>query len=260
MTALLLVGCGPELEPEKVDVATKKEEIFGAGLLIRTFVIDGTSQNRESAETIIATIAKKASGFGAVYEAGPDWNCGNCQEITERVANRICSDMRWPFFRGFAVYGYSRGAIMVHEAALRAFARCPEVFQVPGKPLDISNKYLFAGFFDAVQTSIWGYSMTMPANTRWLHLHRANTLNGTTGTANCPWWVGMSTFGLGCFAWVNAASAAFNTQFFNGGLGSNQPFSNHPELRHDEFGFWYGDELMTLMRAAANGSGNLLNP
>ena len=256
--ACLLIGCGPDLKEKEVGVAAKKEELFALQLL-RAYVIDGTSNTRAS-NTIISTIVDKSATFGAVYEEGPDWNCSNCEEITERVANRICGEMRLQLFRGFAVYGYSRGAFMVHEAALRAFARCPDAFDVPGKPREISNKYLFAGFFDAVETNIWNYSKTMPANTRWLHLHRANTLNGTTATAICPWWIGMPTFGLGCFAWVNAASAAFNTQFFNGGAGWNQPFSAHPELHHDEFGYMYRDQLMSLMRGAANGSGNFLNP
>jgi hypothetical protein len=226
-----LGACGT---PEE-DVGQDSAELADAK--IGLFFIDGT-QNTIYSSTNISAMYRSVSadssyltsamdgdmestGTGSHitktrYYAGPsavcfNWFRNDCWDTALRMATHVCQGLRSGEFTGIAVFGYSRGAFMANQAIASARRACPEVF-----PED-NNPVLFEGFFDAVETNIWEMSDVVTNNTPWLHLHRFDTTKVQAG-----WPV------------------LFNTAFFSGSNGANEPLASEPELDHGMFGYSLG--------------------
>lgn len=105
---------------------------------------------------------------------------------------------------------------MANQAAVWAAERCPESLHNSR----VTTPYQRGAFLDAVQTSIWEMPTQVPAGTTCYHLHRADTLNGTSVTKWILWRI---------------ANFAFNTQFF-GGVAQNVAYTADPSHHHDDFG------------------------
>ena len=97
---------------------------------------------------------------------------------------------------------------MANQAAVWAAERCPESLHNSR----VTTPYQRGAFLDAVQTSIWEMPTQVPAGTTCYHLHRADTLNGTSVTKWILWRI---------------ANFAFNTQFF-GGVAQNVAYTAIP--------------------------------
>lgn len=109
---------------------------------------------------------------------------------------------------------------MVNHAMWVASAGgCPEQF-VDG---DVSSRYFFGGFDDAVETNIWTYKKDIPSTVPWLHVYKVNASEGAFGV--------------------------LNTQYFKGSGGVNQPYTENPSLKHVEIGFETGVQLKLMKKA-----------
>jgi hypothetical protein len=191
-------------------------------LKVGLYFIDGsTLDGRTGAESIIYKMHKAAGRtLKNTYLPGPDVMCDSCERTTLSLVSSICADLRSGEVTKAAVFGYSRGAIMVNHAMWVASAGgCPEQF-VDG---DVSNRYFFGGFDDAVETIIWTYKKDIPSTVPWLHVYKVNASEGALGV--------------------------LNTQYFKGSGGVNQPYTENPSLKHVEIGFETGVQLKLMKKA-----------
>jgi len=191
-------------------------------LKVGLYFIDGSTLDGRTGTPSIVYRMYQAVGstFQTKYLPGPDIACSSCESTTLSLVDSICSDLRSGMVTKAAVFGYSRGAIMVNHAMWVARdSRCPEQF-IDG---DLSSRYFFGGFDDAVETIIWTYKKDIPDAVPWLHVHKVNTSEGLFGV--------------------------LNTQYFLGRGGINQPYTENPTLTHVPIGFDTGVQLKLMRKA-----------
>jgi hypothetical protein len=142
------------------------------GTRLGLYFIDGSSQD-EGSGTNIWDLHRHVSPLHLVnrYYKGPALLCrvdGSCRDRREALATQICADIRDNRIDVFAVFGYSRGAILANVAARDAAGQCADLF-----PGGVESRYVFGGFIDAVAYGIEGWKQQdMPRYVSWFHIHR----------------------------------------------------------------------------------------
>lgn len=128
------------------------------------YVVDGTLAH-PGHQNVVSRLFESYSGH-KTYVRGPVLDGSNSDAIRDFVAERICADLDYGHIDGFAILGYSRGAIIALEASMLARERCDRA-AAPGA-------FVWAGFLDAVDTSITHYTKRVPGEVPFLHVRKSS--------------------------------------------------------------------------------------
>lgn len=129
------------------------------------YVIDGTTKTSAD-RTIMWQMFERYQGAVRGYQKGTDLLAVNADDLVLGFVSTICNDYVSRRIDGFAVAGYSRGAVMALEAAHKILGSSTFV------PCTVSGKkppFYWAGMLDAVDTSIYHMRKDVPAGLRLIH-------------------------------------------------------------------------------------------
>lgn len=142
---------------------------------IGLYLADGTGTHAGHA-SVIWRLFEAYEGETRVYVRGPRLSGNNSDDIRDYLASAICADLQDGTTDGFAVAGYSRGALIALNAAIDAQSRCDEARQ-PGA-------FVWAGLLDAVDTSITHMSKDVPSDTPFIHVRKSRNFEHVLTTVD----------------------------------------------------------------------------